>query len=362
MPRCERALARARPASRCLCTCLWPRVCCVDAVSTTPHARAHYALPPCPHPAPAVARLLRPPLPCCPARSVAAESEDTYKYEAEQERKAVLQGLHAPMKKWYLRADLEPEFGRFPMFWQDLGVWEHYRTVYRRYMAHMDAAEAGKKAAAAPAPSSSSGGGGGGDTSSSTADGERRKRRKSRWGQPTPSAAAADDGGDQGASKRRRTRWGSTPATPAAPAINIFAGVGDQQQAMEIRKELVALNEKCVHAAPLCPCRLPGSCVPRCAGRIRWFRTLTRRRCACSCPCLHLQAAKHRQAGGGVQEQPGPFAVPAAVLRRQRCAAERPQGAAEGQVPDPEAPAAAKDDDPQPVRPPAGAPRSGACL
>ena len=182
-------------------------------------------------------------MPRCPAiaRGVrSTESEDTYKYEAEQERKAVLQGLHAPMKKWYLRADLEPEFGRFPMFWQDLGVWEHYRTVYRRYMAHMDATEAGKKASApAPAPASSSSGGGG--SGSTSAEGERRRRRKSRWGEPTPSASGDDD---QGAAKRRRTRWGSTPAAPAAAPIDIFAGVGDQQQAMEIRKELVALNEK----------------------------------------------------------------------------------------------------------------------
>lgn len=120
-------------------------------------------------------------------------SEDQYKYEVEQARKATLQGIHAPMKRWYLRGDLEPEFGKFPMFWQDLESWEHYRTVYRRYMKHMDTADKAKSDGAAAA--------------SDTAR-ERPRKKKSRWGeQATPEAT-------QGAPKRRRSRWGAAPAAP----------------------------------------------------------------------------------------------------------------------------------------------------
>lgn len=32
---------------------------------------------------------------------MAAPQEDNYAYEEEQERKALLQGLHGPMKQWY---------------------------------------------------------------------------------------------------------------------------------------------------------------------------------------------------------------------------------------------------------------------
>jgi len=32
-------------------------------------------------------------------------SEDTYAYEEEQERKALLQSLHGPMKTWYNNAE-----------------------------------------------------------------------------------------------------------------------------------------------------------------------------------------------------------------------------------------------------------------
>jgi hypothetical protein len=31
----------------------------------------------------------------------APQQEDNYAYEEEQERKALLQGLHGPMKQWY---------------------------------------------------------------------------------------------------------------------------------------------------------------------------------------------------------------------------------------------------------------------
>ena len=155
-------------------------------------------------------------------------SGDQYSYEVEQERKAVYQNVHGPMKRWYQRADLEAEFGRFPMFWQDLEGWSNYRTVYRRYMAHMDAADSGKK------PSSSAAGSSGATTSTSaapassstatTSDSAPRKRRKSRWGEPTPADPSNDDA--QGAAKRRRSRWGSTPVNPSTWFAACARGAG----------------------------------------------------------------------------------------------------------------------------------------
>lgn len=50
----------------------------------------------------------------------ASSSEDTYAYEEEQERLALLKSLHQPMRKWFNEdaAAMRARFGNFPMFWQ----------------------------------------------------------------------------------------------------------------------------------------------------------------------------------------------------------------------------------------------------
>lgn len=47
-------------------------------------------------------------------------SQDTYAYEEEQERLAMLKSLHQPMRRWYNEdyATNRARFGNFPMFWQ----------------------------------------------------------------------------------------------------------------------------------------------------------------------------------------------------------------------------------------------------
>lgn len=45
---------------------------------------------------------------------------DTYAYEEEQERLAMLKALHQPMRKWFMEdgAAMRERFGNFPLFWQ----------------------------------------------------------------------------------------------------------------------------------------------------------------------------------------------------------------------------------------------------
>eukprot|EP00953_Heterococcus_sp_UTEX-ZZ885_P003649 2482-Heterococcus_DN1.PRE.4 len=46
-----------------------------------------------------------------------------------------MKGLHQPMKKWYAgQAGVEPKWGAFPLFWQDLGTWAPYREVKKKYL------------------------------------------------------------------------------------------------------------------------------------------------------------------------------------------------------------------------------------
>lgn len=55
------------------------------------------------------------------ARPVASSAlGDTYAYEEEQERLALLKALHQPMRKWFMEdgAAMRERFGNFPLFWQ----------------------------------------------------------------------------------------------------------------------------------------------------------------------------------------------------------------------------------------------------
>lgn len=68
--------------------------------------------------------------PSVPAAAPAAApaSQDTYAYEEEQERVAMLKNLHQPMRRWYNEdyATNRARFGNFPMFWQASFVLFHY--------------------------------------------------------------------------------------------------------------------------------------------------------------------------------------------------------------------------------------------
>jgi hypothetical protein len=61
--------------------------------------------------------------------------QDTYHYEAEQERLAELKGMHQPMKIWYAKVGgvKIARWGGFPGFWQELGTWAAYKEVGGRW-------------------------------------------------------------------------------------------------------------------------------------------------------------------------------------------------------------------------------------
>ncbi|KAM3568706.1 hypothetical protein VYU27_009179 [Nannochloropsis oceanica] len=192
---------------------------------------------------------------------------DTYAYEEEQERKALLQSLYGPMKTWFHGGEassIKERFGPYPSFWQDLLTWEHTRVVQKLYLRWMDTGASGEdllgilgdtkkevtvevvEAAAGTNEGGKEGGGevggedrhvnggagnGGGRSSSALTEEqqqqeeqkeqeqeqeheekkaeEKEKRRKSRWGggegeTGTLTAAATTAAGES----KRRSRWG----------------------------------------------------------------------------------------------------------------------------------------------------------
>ena len=61
--------------------------------------------------------------------------EDTYAYEEEQERLAMMKLNFQPMKKWYNhQLSLSTQHGGFPMFWQDLAQWTPYKDILKLYL------------------------------------------------------------------------------------------------------------------------------------------------------------------------------------------------------------------------------------
>ena len=64
-------------------------------------------------------------------------AEDVYKYEEQQERRALLKSMHQPMKSWFnsLPQTFTQKFGTFPLFWQDLEQWGHVKVVQKLYLA-----------------------------------------------------------------------------------------------------------------------------------------------------------------------------------------------------------------------------------
>ena len=104
------------------------------------------------------------------------------------------------MKKWY-KADkpMVKEFGRFPIFWQDLKKWQHWGAIYKKYLGATQEKEA-KEAPVSAAVAD------GGDAAAVSADATASSKRKSRWG----------DAGTQ--KKKRKSRW-STEKTNINPSL-----------------------------------------------------------------------------------------------------------------------------------------------
>jgi len=61
-----------------------------------------------------------------------------YDFDAEvlQEKQNFLKGLFPKLKTWYVSAEVSPfaqKYGPFPLFWQDMGTWEHYNLAKKVY-------------------------------------------------------------------------------------------------------------------------------------------------------------------------------------------------------------------------------------
>ena len=190
---------------------------------------------------------------------------DNYAYEKEQERDAQHRALHKPMKKWFKAdeggLDLKGRFGGFPLFWQDLKDWPHFKEVHRVYLGATGAAPPAPPppGAAAAAPGAAAPGAA---APASGADGSAaaipKRKRKSRWGNSSDAAApaagaagaagAADAGsGGQGGSKRGRkfSRWSSETEARMVDGVQIPAGLTpDQQHLFVLRVKMDTVNRR----------------------------------------------------------------------------------------------------------------------
>ncbi|OQR85847.1 branchpoint-bridging protein [Achlya hypogyna] len=185
---------------------------------------------------------------------MATEHErDTYEYEEQQEREAMMRLSYQPMKRWYLsRADLVEAHGPFPLFWQDLKTWGPYRDVNRLYMRSTDSKGDDDVPATAPVPNEAD---------------AKVVKRKSRWGDadPVPEAIpasaekAADtpapasaptkrrsrwepiEGEEPSAAPKKRSRWAPVGAAGADPSTYLTA---EEQQSIVLRAKLDDLARK----------------------------------------------------------------------------------------------------------------------
>ncbi len=160
--------------------------------------------------------------------------------EKQAEMEEIMKRCHRPMKVWYKEnKDLANEFGRFPIFWQDLKKWEHWNTVYKKYLAATQ--EEGVKENGVNG--SSDVGGGSGTSSSSAAAPESGStegaatagKRKSRWGD----APAVKKG--------RKSRW-SDEKTELNPTLGAALASGaltpEQLETVSLRLRLEEVNRK----------------------------------------------------------------------------------------------------------------------
>jgi hypothetical protein len=177
-------------------------------------------------------------------------SEDVYKYEELQEKRAMLKNIHLPMKSWFGALDkaFTEKFGRYPPFWQDLEGWEHVKVVQKLYLAATETGDPGvnifKLEAKLFPVAPEEGQGQGGQQQQGSGDGEIGetetsggvvvKKRRNRWGsseqeqKETEGQEEGQEGQEEEASeesvpKKRRSRFSTAAAAPAAAPSTVSA-------------------------------------------------------------------------------------------------------------------------------------------
>ncbi|KAI9922379.1 hypothetical protein PsorP6_002458 [Peronosclerospora sorghi] len=156
-----------------------------------------------------------------------------YKNEDQQEKEAMMKNYHHPMKQWFRqRPQLKEMYGPFPLFWQELKMWEPYRKVLKAYIKfteHGDDEERDEKSPATQNLIEKA------SENVSNAGEPIKKRRRSRWGDPVESAA---DGSEE--RKRKKSRW--APASSSSTAGGLLDQ--KQQQILVLRAQLEDINQK----------------------------------------------------------------------------------------------------------------------
>lgn len=148
--------------------------------------------------------------------AVAGDIGDTYAYEEQQEREALMKTTFHPMKKWYnVQEELKEIYGCFPLFWRDLKEWEPYKQIQKRYLTDLD-----KETAA--------------EVKQPEEENEKVKKkrsRKSRWGPEMPDPIVPEK------QRKKKSRWSSTLAVPTL--------LTDMQKQMaRMKKNLEEINGK----------------------------------------------------------------------------------------------------------------------
>jgi splicing factor 1 len=169
------------------------------------------------------------------------------------------------MKKWYNGyAPVKEKFGRFPLFWQELKAWPHYKKVKKLYLiateaggnervaaelAKADGADVGVTVSTATADSAANSAAvdtpaGSPAAGAAAAVSASKRRRKSRWGSEKE---PKDDGSGK---KKRKTRWSSENDKQV-----VVAGVGTvglsqgQQQTLLMRVKLQSIDARLLTVA-----------------------------------------------------------------------------------------------------------------
>ena len=211
------------------------------------------------------------------------EGQDTYQYEEEQERLAMMKQLYLPMKSWFLALDKSfiEKYDNFPAFWRDLDAWPHFRIMKKLYLAATEKTEAGlsydivelektilaNNAATLAAASTGEAENQGAETGGVD---EKKRKRRNRWGDAPPaeesapiditpvvsnsqtaslpqtpgdSAFSVENSGDS--KKPRRSRWSTAapdPSMPIAPAVPAATGPGTIQVTAEVMQQTIVLQ------------------------------------------------------------------------------------------------------------------------
>ncbi|CAM9165346.1 unnamed protein product, partial [Chrysoparadoxa australica] len=189
------------------------------------------------------------------------EEGDGYSYEEEAERTAVVKATHLPLKRWYNAEEqkaLREEHGTFPMFWQDLAKWEHWKAVHKLFLVATEGpveSKDGETGKAAEGAAPAEGGAGGAESAAATdasngAGGEPKKRsRKGRWGEAKKSRWGNKDV-EEGGVKKKKSRWSADPAAAAneVPALPLGQPVSltpeQIQETLVLQLKLKQVNDK----------------------------------------------------------------------------------------------------------------------